>query len=308
MTLEEMLNSLEKAASEQAKPDEHADKPQVSKELDALLTKEAAADNAKRALEDGEKLAHAVLEKLATETIAAIAATESAAAKSEEVTKQPAVEKTAEAKPEVKTETKTEDKDMNKEAHASAKELAAAILEKLAASQAPMVENTGTPGGHKLHQDVAKDVAQDDAKVGPMPGRNGTINQLFDAIVAKAKATSGATTYDQVEGRTTSSQAENGDKKTAGTPSVGPSPDISDHAKVAEEKQAAVQYLIEAGCDWEQAVDLVKQAAEDIEREEVDQVKVAAVNEMMKEGMDFDSAVDSVRQAIEDLSKEAQAE
>lgn len=295
MKLEDLLNSMEKAASEQVAPTESADKPEVSKELDALLTKEAAAENAKRAFEDGEKLAHAVLEKLANETIANIAAAEAP------------VEKTAETK-EVDAKTKPEEKDMNKEAQdakTSAKELATAILEKLAASQAPMVENTGSSGGHKVHQDVSKAVSQDDSKVGPMPGRNGTINQLFDAIVAKAKATSGATTYDQVEGGTTSASAEKGDMKVMGTPSVNPSPDISDHAKVAEEKQAAVQALIEAGASWEDAIDMVKAAAEEIEREEVDQVKVAAVNELMKEGMDFDGAVDAVRQAITDLVKEA---
>lgn len=297
MTLEQMLSDLEKAASEQTAPAEQADKLEVSKELDALLTKEAAAENVNAAFEDGEKLAHAVLEKLAQEAVTQIAAAEQAPKAEEKKEETPAVEKTAEAKTEVKEETKQEEKDMNKEATASAKELATAILEKLAAGQAPMVENTGTPGGHKVHQDVAKDVAQQDAAVGPTPGRNGTVNQLFDAIVAKAKATSGATTYDQVEGQTNSSSAERGDMKISGTPSMAPSPDMV-------EKHAAVGALIESGLDWETAVDLVKQAAEEIEREEIDQVKVAAVNEMMKEGMDFDSAVDSVRQAIEDLSKE----
>lgn len=305
MKLEELLDSLEKAASEQPKPESGTDKPQVSKELDALLTKEAAAENARKAFEDGEKLAHAVLEKIASETVAAIAASETVEApKAEDRVAQPeqapAVEKTAEAKPteEVKVEeTKQEDKDMNKQAETSAKDLAAAILEKLASSQAPMVENTGTPGGHKVHQDVAKDVAQDDAKIMPNP-RNGTINQLFDAIVARAKATSGATTYDQVGSGGNSASAEGADMKISGTPSVPPSPDVV-------EKQAAVQYLVDAGCDWETAVDLVKQAAYEIEQEEIDQVKVAAVNELMKEGMNFDGAVDSVRQAIEDLSKEA---
>src|SRR4051812_2169429 len=134
MKFEDLLDSLDKAASEQAKPTDQTDKPQVSKELDALLTKEAAEENARKAFEDGEKLAHMVLEKMATEVVQASAAKEEvSASKSEEVksTEQAPVEKTAEAKTtEAPAGLKQEEKDMNKEAQTSAKELASAILEK----------------------------------------------------------------------------------------------------------------------------------------------------------------------------------
>lgn len=320
MKLEELLESLEKAAETKA-PAETDDTPKVSKELDALLTKEAAADNVKKAFEDGEKLAHAVLESIATKAVEE--ATKQAEAKQETAPKaeEKTVEKVAstdEKKVEVKADAKTEvekkaetkvdtketkEEDMNKQATDAGKELAAAILEKLANITGPSSENTGPAGAvHKIQQDHAKDVAQDDQKVGPTPGRNGTINQLFDAIVAKAKSVSGATGYDQMA---TGPQAGAESKDQAmGTPAIPPSPDMTDNVKVAQEKQAAVGALIEAGLDWETAVDLVKSAAEEIEAEEFEQVKIAAVNELLKEGMDFDRAVDSVRTAVTELSKE----
>lgn len=318
MKLEELLESLDKAAEVKAPAATADDKPQVSKELDALLTKEAAETNARQAFEDGEKLAHSILETLATQAVSE--ATKQAETKTDATSKveeKPAVEKVAEEKKaevkaapatatkevEKKAETKVETKEetMNKQATDAGKELAAAILEKLAAAQGPSSENSGPSGAvHKIQQDHAKDVSQDDAKVGPTPGRNGTFNQLFDAIVAKAKAVSNATGYDQVA--TGPAAGHEAKDQALGTPAIPPSPDINDHAKIAEEKQEAVSLLIKAGASWEQAVELVKQASEEIEAEEMTQIKIAAVNELMESGVDFDIAVDSVRTAVQEVT------
>jgi hypothetical protein len=318
MKLEDLLESLEKAAEVKEQP-ETDDKPQISKELDQLLTKEAAQNNVSEAMQMGEKLAASILEKLATQAVEEATQVEvpakdakDAAPGAESVEKtaekkevkageKPAVEKVAEAKSaEAKTQEPNEE-DMNKQAQDAGKELAQAILEKLAAEW-----NDRPTGPGKIQQDHAKSMAQDDAKVGPTPGRNGTLAQLFDAIVAKAKAVSHPVAYDQVAagpGEASQAAAEAKDQ-AMGTAAIPPSSDITDNVKVAQEKQAAVSALIEAGCDWDTAVDLVKSAAEEIEREEVSQVKMAAVEHLVKEGMDFDAAVDAVQTAVSEVAAE----
>jgi hypothetical protein len=54
--------------------------------------------------------------------------------------------------------------------------------------------------------------------------------------------------------------------------------------------------------DWDSAVDLVKSAAEEIEKEEISQVKMAAVSQLVEEGMDFDTAVDNVNAAVQEVT------
>jgi hypothetical protein len=319
MKLEDLLESLEKAAEVKEQPATD-DKPQISKELDQLLTKEAAQNNVSEAMQMGEKLAASILEKLATQAVeeatkvevpakdakdAAPGAetVEKTAEKKEEVkvdaksTETKEVEKVAEAKPsEAKEDTNEED--MNKQAQDAGKELAQAILEKLAAEW-----NDRPTGPGKIQQDHAKSMAQDDAKVGPTPGRNGTLAQLFDSIVAKAKQVSSPVSYDQVAAGDSQSAAEAKDK-AMGTAAIPASADVTDNVKVAQEKQAAVSALIEAGCDWDTAVDLVKSAAAEIEKEEVSHVKMAAVEHLVKEGMDFDTAVEAVQAAVSEVAAE----
>ena len=95
MTMEELLETLEKQAGIEKQSsdskDTTKDKPALSAELEGLLTKTASdTTDAKKA---GEELAKTLLEKVAQE-------------------------KKAETKevPEVKTEPKTEEEDMNKQA------------------------------------------------------------------------------------------------------------------------------------------------------------------------------------------------
>jgi hypothetical protein len=309
MKLEDLLGDIEKAAESTTKPAQSDDKPRVSKELDALLTKEATASNATRAFEEGEKIAKALLEKLAEDAIAnavtdkpaekqepkqEVAPVEKAAEEKKEEVKpeetKAEVEKKAEEKPADQTETKEED--MNKQAQDAGKELATAIIEKLAA-----MENEAVTGPGKLKEDTAKAVSQHDARIQPMPGRNGTLNQMFDAVFARAKAM-GPTGVDQMA---TGAQAKAESKDPAmGTPSIPVSPDFVD--KTASEKQAAVQALCEAGMDWDSAVDLVKSAAEEIAKEEISQVKMAAVSQLVEEGVDFDTAVENVNAAVQEVT------
>jgi hypothetical protein len=61
------------------------------------------------------------------------------------------------------------------------------------------------------------------------------------------------------------------------------------------EKAAAVSQLVAEGIDFDSAVNMVKEAAEEIEREEVSQVKQAALAHLIDNGMDFDQAVNLVK-------------
>jgi hypothetical protein len=290
MNLDELFASLEKAASEAPAASKDQEKPLVSQELDALLTKEAAATSLTQAYEEGERLALEVLEKMATEAITqAPAATQEP---KQENTENTEVEATTEKQASAETQPTTTEETMNKEAEDKA--LAALILEKIA-QDVTAANNAGGP--NKLQQDQAALVAAHDARITPMPGRNGTINQLFDAIVAKAQAM-GYTDYNQVAGGTTSTGSEG---SAPGSQSIPPSPDV-------QEKQAAVSALIDAGLDWDVAVDMVKAAAEEIAAEEYQQTKVAAVQHLMKvAGLDFDKAVEAVAAAETELVNEAES-
>lgn len=319
MELEKLLVELTEAATGHNKQASvSTDKPAVSKEIEALLTKESAQDNASKAFEEGEKLAKAVLEKMAEDAIAALKVDEPKTATTESTggsttaTAAPVAtetEKVAEAKPEAKVaqatkevektaeavekKEETKEEDMNKSATDAGKELATAIMEKLAAS-----ENTGeATGPGKIKQDHDKMVAFDNKKVMRNP-RNNTVSAMFDQLVQRAKTVSGATGYDQMA--TGASAPHDSKDQAMGTPSMKPSPDIV-------EKHAAVGALIEAGMDWEQAVELVKAAAEEIESEEFSTVKMAAVTHLVtEEGFNFDAAVEAVNEAVSEVAEDAE--
>lgn len=304
MELEKLLADLEKAASEQSKPAQQPeDKLTVSKEIEALLTKEAHADNASKAFEEGEKLAQLILEKLANDAIAVAkpaetektesvsGSTPAPTAAAETVTEKTAQAKPAEAVKEVEKTAQVAvetveitEEHMNKSATDAGKELASAIIEKLAAQ-----ENDAPTGPGKIKQDHDKMVAFDNKKIQRTP-RNATVNQMFDQLVQRAKSVSNTTGYDQAA--TGPAAPHEGKDQAMGTPSIPPSPDVV-------EKHAAVGALIEAGLDWETAVDLVKSAAEEIQAEEFSTVKMAAVTHLVQEeGFDFDTAVDAVNSAL----------
>lgn len=196
---------------------------------------------------------------------------------------------------------KTEE-NMNKQAAEAGKALANALLEKLASVGDMNTSNgisTGVP--NKTQVDLAAQEAEQAAIIHVQPGTDGrgnggTVNQIFDAIVAKAMA--GAAPVDQNaaagvakdEGALAGQQAPH-QVQTASFTVPGQEKAASDE----HEKAAAVSALVQEGFDFESAVNMVKEAAEEIEREEVSQVKQAALAHLIDNGMDFDSAVNLVK-------------
>lgn len=198
-----------------------------------------------------------------------------------------------------KTEQNKEEITMDKSA--SDNQLAKFIMEKLAQEFSPEVttaaagvNTAAAPAPNKIQRDNAVMTAQHDASTqGIVPGGDGTINALFETIVAKAKA-QGGTSGNLIDGDPT---VQRDDLQTG-----GPGP-VSE----GQEKAAAVAALCDAGMDFETAVDLVKQAEEEILGEAWEQEKRACFNQLVAEGVDFDTAIALIKQAEEDLAKQADA-
>lgn len=185
--------------------------------------------------------------------------------------------------------------EMNKQIAESGKALADALLVKLANAGDQTTLN-GIPEGvapNKNQIDNAQFVAEHDSYIKPMPTgdgikNQGTINQIFDAIVADTHA-QGATDFD-------AEHAENG--PTA--PVEGAAEQMATPNQVqteSVEKTAAVISLVNSGIDFDSAVSMVKAAAEEIEAEEYEQVKQAAFYQLVESGVDFDLAAAMVKSA-----------
>ncbi len=181
--------------------------------------------------------------------------------------------------------------DMNKQASQAGKDLAQALLTKLA-SVGDVNTAVGFADGvvpNKTQADLAAQVAEHEASFQPTPGTDGkgnggTINQIFDAIVADAAARTGAV----VQGQSASAPAEGAIDHQA------PNQEQVDDS---QEKMAAAMSLVNSGVDFDDAVALVKAASDELEFEHEAQVKQAAMNELMDAGVDFDLAVAMVKEA-----------
>jgi hypothetical protein len=190
-----------------------------------------------------------------------------------------------------KIEQTNKDTGMNKQASDAGKALAQALLTKLAGVGDVITEN-GIPAGvvpNKTQVDLAQQVAEHNNSFQPTPGTDGkgnggTINEIFDAIVADAQARTNAATIAQ-------------------TPSTSAEGAINNQAPAqvqvdeSQEKMAAAVALVNSGIDFDTAIDMVKAASAEIEAEEEAQIKQAAFNELLDQGVDFDLAVAMVKQA-----------
>jgi hypothetical protein len=189
--------------------------------------------------------------------------------------------------------TTNKDSEMNKQASDAGKALADALLTKLA-NAGDVATINGIPGGvapNKNQIDVAQQVAEQDATIKPMPTgdgirNSGTINQIFDAIVSDALG-QGAAAVDQVAGGGVA--GNEGAVEAHAVPNQVPDESV--------EKTAAVVSLVNSGIDFDDAVNMVKAAAEQIEAEEAEQVKQAAFASLVGQGIDFDLAAAMVKSA-----------
>jgi uncharacterized protein YjbJ (UPF0337 family) len=301
-------SSLEKAASEVVKPN-------ISAELEAIMTKKASDDVTTSALAAGEALAKELLTKLAADNLIVSGDAEVVVDDDSKIVPNQ-TEGSIDA-PLVGTVTEglkrgatsddvvdeIEDSKQTKQAQLNSEnsEMARNIMQKIAqivgeATTTPAAaSNTEAAAAPNLIQSGnAVMTAQDDAKVLPLPGAEGSLNSILEAIVARAED-QGAVSDDLVNGDKPASSAETHD----GNHSASVAQEADE-----QEKAAAVNALVEAGCDFESAVSMVKEAEEMINNEAAQQEKVAAVTELCASGYDFESAVELVKQAQAELSGE----
>lgn len=275
-TLDDLLKSLEKQASEDESAKKEEDKKEDEKKSDEAKGKEMPWDKK----DDSEKKEDRVKE-----------AQLQGAALADQI-----MQKVASANLPTQKETS-----MNT-AQFAGQALAQSLLEKLA-SAGDMTTTNGVFAGalpNKAQIDNAQMTAEQDAIIAPTPTKDGmgngggSVNQIFDAIVAKAMA-QGAVAHDQVT-QTGIAPMEGAVEQHAVPNGV---PSTSDSV----EKVAAVSALVNSGFDFDQAVEMVKAAEYEIQAEEEGQIKQAAMNELLDAGVDFALAAALVKSAAEEGQK-----
>jgi len=177
---------------------------------------------------------------------------------------------------------------MNKQASVAGQALAQALLKQAGAGD--MTTTNGvTPGSapQKTTTDNAALEAEGASYIKPMPTgdgiRNtGTVNQILDALISDALS-QGAAGDDQVH--------ETGVASQEGA--------VEDHATPNQVKMAQLSELLGQGVDFDQAIEMIKQAEEAQASDELE--KLAAVQELVARGESFEDAVSLVKQAAEEI-------
>jgi hypothetical protein len=276
-TLDSLLQDLEKSASD-ASDKEAEDKA-------AAAAKVTAKDEEE---EDGDKSVTLAGKKDQEKTASAAFKAGSDLAK--EIMEKVAASKT--------TEQTNKGEEMNKQASYAGKALAQALLKQ--AGVGDESTSNGIPAGvvpNKTQVDLAQQRAEHDMSFQATPGTDGlgnggTINQIFDAIVSDAMASTSAKD-EQETGNTAHAEGAINDQVPAQVGIVGP----AGLNGTDQEKTAAVIALVNSGLDFDEAVNLVKQASDELEEEHEEQVKQAAFNELLDSGVDFDFAVALIKSA-----------
>lgn len=273
MKLEDILASLEKSAEDKSEKteDKKDDKNPMFVKKDEKDTKKEEAKEEEQeksaAFKAGADLAKEVMEKVASK----------------------------------KAEQTNKGEEMNKQASEAGKALAQALLKK--AGVGDQSTDNGIPAGvvpNKTQVDLAQQKAEHDAVFQPTPGTDGagsggTVNQIFDAIVADAFARTGAKDGHQSTGYSAAEGAANAQAPAQVQVATGPG--AIGFSGENQEKAAAVSALVEAGHDFEAAVSLVKAASDELDFEHDQQVKQAALNELLGSGVSFEKAVAMVKSA-----------
>ena len=142
---------------------------------------------------------------------------------------------------------------------------------------------TKQASANKVVQDVDTMVAQHDARILATPRQGKTVTEVAMALQDRAPAGSGEDEIGE-EG----SEEGNAGSVVSAVPS-----DI--------EKAAAVNDLLDEGYEFNDAVEMVKEAAFAMAQEAHELEKVAAVNALLNEGYDFEDAVELVKQASAEM-------
>lgn len=317
LSLETLLADLEKTGG--IEKTASANKPNVSAELSGILEKKASEDITASAFAAGEALAKEFLIKLAAENEIQKAddsivnfdnkkvlpnETGGSINAPLEATVENAValgatsDDLVDAKHIKEAQIKLENKEM---ANKIMQKIAQIVGEPVTTPAAPAALGTAA-APNLIQQSDAFMTAQADKIPLPLPGADGSLSNILEAVVQRAKD-QGAASFDLVNGDRPATGTETNPNGTSASiaqeadeisvPGVGSKNDI--------EKASAVSALVEAGCDFDSAVSLVKQAEEDLAEEADQQEKIAAVTALCGSGHTFDEAVELVKKAEAEL-------
>ena len=197
----------------------------------------------------------------------------------------------------VKT-TSEESTDMNKQAQAQGRAIADMVIGML---------KKADEGSNAVIQQTEELVAQQDDATELTPREGKTVTETLKGIVERGSA-EGAVHPDHLSLDAVDGDETDADIDLDSSDEYDIENEDSDLDKEAFEKLAAAHALVENGYDFETAVDLVKEAAEELEMEEFEQVKLATVQSLVGEGMDVESALDLTNDALDILmDKQASA-
>ncbi len=195
--------------------------------------------------------------------------------------------------------TSEESIDMNKEAQETGIAIADAVLGML---------KEADEGSNAVIQQTEELVDQHDDATELTPREGNTVTETLKGIVARGAA-DGAVHPDKLALNAVAAEetGKNGpDLETSDDNEVENVE--SDLGKEAHEKLAATAHLMDGGYSYEDAVSLVKEAAEEIEAEDFEQVKLATVGALVEEGLDVESALELTKEAMETLAWEMDKE
>lgn len=163
--------------------------------------------------------------------------------------------------------------------------IADSILAMLDGGMDKKASTVGEPTpGNNVKEELDKMEAQQDAIVTLTPREGKTVTEVAKSLAAKSKGGEDSVVVDV--------PAEEGNAGSYAIPS-----DI--------EKSASVQELIAEGTSFDDAVEMVKQASAELEKEAHELEKVAAVNALISEGIGFDEAYALVKEASAQMTADS---
>ena len=209
--------------------------------------------------------------------------------------------------------TNEEDKDMNKQAAENqGRQIADAIL--------GVLTKQADEGSNNTTRETAQMVNEQNVTTEQTPVEGRSVTETLKGIVQRGNQT-GAVHPDKLALNSTDEKDEASGGPALTSSDEHPVEELpqSDLSKTAEEdmseqddnmqKLAAVGELMDLGYEFEDASDIVKEAAAELEEEEsegeYEHTKLATVNSLMEEGMNFDDAYNLASQAMDQLEKEA---
>lgn len=185
---------------------------------------------------------------------------------------------------------------MNKQAQETGKAIADALIANLVKQANAVVEDsTGM-------------VVQQMSQQAPTPREGATVTDTLKGLLIRGVQAGGAT--EELDDEVGPDEAAAQGAVAGGTPTTPPAaPNGTAMGSVGEggyasdehEKAAAVACLVDYGVNFEDAVNLVKQAEEEMAHETIEMAKVAAVNELMGAGVDFDRAIAMIQGSARQL-------